>query len=74
MRKIILTTIVTSLVAASTIQMAAAAEHHTHKAYRDFRGAYNQVNASSQAIPGMGYGLNTGSNWRDDAKFEPAGN
>jgi len=74
MRKIILTTLLTSLVAASTIQMAAAAEHRAHKAYRDnFRGAYDQVDTPSHAIPGMGYGLNRAGNWRDDAKFEPAG-
>jgi hypothetical protein len=75
MRKIILTVLATSLMAASTVQIAAAAERHAHQTYRDnFRGAYNQLSTPSYATPGTGYGSNAGSNWRDDAKFEPAGN
>jgi hypothetical protein len=74
MRKIILTVLATSLMAASTVQVASAAERHSHKTYRDFRGAYDEVNAPSYATPGTGYGWTTGSNWRDDAKFRPAGN
>lgn len=73
MRKIILTALATSLMAASTVQIATAAERHSHQTYRDnFRGAYNQL-STPYATPGMAYGRNTGSNWRDDAKFEPAG-
>jgi hypothetical protein len=50
MRKIVLTALITSLVAASTLQMATAAEHHVQKARRDnFLGAYNQLNTSSLA-------------------------
>jgi archaellum component FlaG (FlaF/FlaG flagellin family) len=57
MRKIILTALVTSLVAASTVQIASAAERHSHKTYRDFRGAYNQVNMPSQPnIVDFGFG------------------
>jgi len=64
-RKIILTVLATSLMAASTVQIAAAAERHARHAHHDdFRGAYNQMSAP----------VNTGSSWRDDAKFEPAGN
>ena len=75
MRKIILTVLATSLIAASTVQMAAAAERHARHAHHDsFRGAYNQLSTPSYATPGTGYGWNTGSSWRDDAKFEPAGN
>jgi len=67
MRKIILTVLATSLIAASTVQMANAAERHArHAHYDNFRGAYNQLSAPSNA--------DTGSNWRDDAKFLPAGN
>ena len=67
MRKIILTVLATSLIAASTAQMAAAAERHARHAHHDsFRGAYNQLSTPSNA--------GTGYNWRDDAKVEPAGN
>ena len=67
MRKIILTVLATSLIAASTVQIAAAAERHARHAHHDsFRGAYNQLSTPSNA--------NTGYNWRDDAKVEPAGN
>ena len=66
MRKIILTVLATSLIAASTVQMAAAAERHARHAHHDsFRGAYNQLSTPSNA--------DTGYNWRDDAKFLPAG-
>ena len=67
MRKIILTVLATSLIAASTVQMAAAAERHARHTHHDsFRGAYNQLSTPSNA--------DTGYNWRDDAKFLPAGN
>jgi hypothetical protein len=67
MRKIILTVLATSLIAASTVQMADAAERHARHAHHDsFRGAFNQLSTPSNA--------DTGSNWRDDAKFLPAGN
>jgi len=60
MRKIILTGLVTSLVAVSTVQMAAAAERYAPKAHRDnFRGAYNQVVMPSQGernIENFGFG------------------
>jgi hypothetical protein len=57
MRKIVLTALVTSLVAASTIQMASATERHVHKTYRDFRGAYNQVNMPApRNIENFGFG------------------
>jgi hypothetical protein len=75
MRKIILTAIVTSLVAASTVQMAAAAERHAHQTYRDgFRGAYNQLNVPSQRnVEDFGFG-----GWNawgpNSVKLEPAGN
>jgi hypothetical protein len=66
MRKIILTVLATSLIAASTVQMAAAAERHARHAHHDsFRGAYNQLSTPSNG--------DTGYNWRDDAKFLPAG-
>jgi hypothetical protein len=67
MRKIILTVLATSLIAASTVQTAAAAERHARHAHHDsFRGANNQLSTPSN--------VDTGSNWRDDAKFLPAGN
>jgi len=52
MRKIILTVVGASLIAASTIQMAAAAGHHTHKADRaptsqQFRNANNSADWST---------------------------
>jgi len=66
MRKIILTVLATSLIAASTAQMANAAERHVrHAHHSDFRGSYNQLSTPSNE--------GTGYNWRDDAKFEPAG-
>ena len=66
MRKIILTVLATSLIAASTVQMAAATERHVRHTHHDsFRGAYNQLSTPSNA--------DTGYNWRDDAKFLPAG-
>ena len=66
MRKIILTVLATSLIAASTVQMAAAAERHArHAHHASFRGAYNQLSTPSNA--------DTGYNWRDDAKFLPSG-
>lgn len=72
MRKIILTVFATSLIAASTMQMATAAEPHAvKKLHHDFRGAYNQLSAP-YATPDVGYGLST-TNWRDDAKVRPAG-
>jgi hypothetical protein len=67
MRKIILTVLATSLIAASTLQMAGAAERHARHTHHDsFRGAYNQLSTPSNA--------DTRYNWRDDAKFLPAGN
>jgi predicted secreted protein len=66
MRKMILAVLATSLIAASTVQMADAAERHVRHAHHDsFRGAYNQLSTPANA--------DTGYNWRDDAKFEPAG-
>jgi hypothetical protein len=52
MRKIILTVVGASLIAASTIQMAAAAGHHTNKADRapasqQFRNANNSADWSA---------------------------
>lgn len=73
MRKIILTLLAASAIAASTTQMATAAERHAVKTlHQNFRGAYDQL-STPYATQGAGYGLNT-TNWRDDAKFEPAGN
>jgi Ni/Co efflux regulator RcnB len=75
MRKIILTILASSLMAASTVQIATAAERHAHQTHRDnFRGAYNQLSTSSHVTSATGYGWDTGNSWRDDAKFEPAGN
>ena len=66
MRKIILTVLATSLIATSTVQMADAAERHARHTHHDsFRGAYNQLSTPSNA--------DAGYNWRDDAKFLPAG-
>lgn len=60
MRSIILTVFATSLIAASTVQMASAAEHHARKASRDsFRGSYNQLIMPSQGernIENFGFG------------------
>ena len=51
---------------AKLFQMAAAAERHARHPHHDsFRGAYNQLSTPSNA--------DTGYNWRDDAKFLPAG-
>ena len=70
MRKIILTVLATSLIAASTVQMAAAAERHARHAHHDrFRGAYNQLSTPSNADAGY----NAGYYWRDDAKYLPSG-
>ena len=76
MRKLALTILGVLLITGSTAQMAMASEHHAHKPYRDnFRGAHNQLIAPSYVAPATGNGWNTtGSNWRDDAKFLPAGN
>jgi hypothetical protein len=74
MRKIILSVLATSLIVASTAQMATAAERRALKTlHHNFAGAYNRL-STPYATPGTGYGLNTNSNWREDAKFEPAGN
>jgi hypothetical protein len=74
MRWIILTVLATSLIAASAAQTATAAERHALKTlHHNFRGVYNQLN-TPYAAPETGYGVSTGSNWRDDAKVEPAGN
>jgi hypothetical protein len=75
MRKIILTALVTSLVAASTVQMAAAAEHHASKAHRDnFRGAYNQVIVPSQGTDSFGYSARDPSRiGGEDPSFKPSG-
>jgi hypothetical protein len=74
MRKTIFSVLAALVVIASTTQMTMASERHAHKAYRDnFRGAHNQLIVPSYAAPGTGYGMSTGGNWRDDAKFEPSG-
>ena len=74
MRKTIFSVLAALVVTVSTTQMTMASEHHAHKAYRDnFRGAHNQMIVPSYAAPATGYGLSTGGNWRDDAKFEPSG-
>jgi hypothetical protein len=74
MRKTIFSVLAALAVTALTAQATMASEHHAHKAYRDnFRGAHNQLIAPSYGAPGAGYGLSTGGNWRDDAKFEPSG-
>ena len=53
MRKIILTILATSLIAASTVQMADAAERHARHTHHDsFRGAYNQLSTPSVADTG----------------------
>ena len=60
MRKIILTVLATSLIAASTVQMADAfAERHARHAHHvtAFCGAFNQLSTPSNA--------DTGYNWRD---------
>jgi len=75
MRKIVLTTLVTSLVAASTIQMAAAAQRH-HQAYRsDFRGAYNQLTVPSQRnIESFGFGgIDRSRIGDEDPSLKPSG-
>ena len=79
MRKIILTALVTSLVAASSVQMATAAEHHAHKAYRgNFRGAYNQLNGFSQDhrnIQNFGFsGRDPSRVGGEDPSLNPPGN
>jgi hypothetical protein len=72
MRKIVLTALVTSLVAASTLQMATAAEHHVQNARRNnFLGAYNQLNTSSLAERNL---ENFGFSGRDPSRvggFDP---
>ena len=72
MRKIVLTALVTSLVAASTLHTATAAEHHVQKAHRDnFLGAYNQLNTSSLAERNL---ENFGFSGRDPSRvggFDP---
>jgi hypothetical protein len=65
MRKIILTVLGASLMAASTIPMAAAAEHHTHKADRaaanqQFRNANNAVDWSAGARYSGGFSAPAG--------------
>lgn len=77
MRKIILTVLATSLMAASTVQFATAAERHGHRTYRDsFRGAYNQVNGpSQQGIGTFDFGARDPSRiGGQDPSFNPAGN
>ena len=78
MRKIILTALVTSLVAASSVQMAAAAEHHARKAHRDdFRGAYNQLIMPSQGernIENFGFsGRDPSRIGGEDPSLKPSG-
>ena len=48
------------LIAASTVQMVSAAEHHVRRAHHqsDFRGSYNQLSESPYAIPETRAGRN----------------
>jgi hypothetical protein len=73
MRNTALTILGALLVTCSTVQLSMASEHQAHKA-RNFRGAYNQLNDPAYEAPATGYGWSTGGNWRDAAKFSPAGN
>jgi hypothetical protein len=78
MRKTVLAILGALLITGSAAQIAVASEHHARKVHHgNFRGAYNQLNARSYANPGPGYGWTPGAgygfNWRDAAKFEPAG-
>jgi hypothetical protein len=76
MRKIILTTLFASLIAASTIQMAAAAQRHPHQTYRsDFRGAYNQLSVPSQRnIENFGFGgMDPSRIGGEDPSLKPSG-
>ena len=77
MRSIILTVFATSLIAASTVQMASATEHHARKAYRDFRGSYNQVIVPSQGernIENFGFsGRDPSRIGGEDPSLKPSG-
>jgi hypothetical protein len=59
--------IISAVIATPVFAHAASVTRHHHaRAYDqwNFRGANNQ----------LGYGWSAGGNWRDAAKFEPAGN
>jgi hypothetical protein len=63
MRKMILTVLGAALITASTMQMASAAEHRTHRAHRapvttneQFRDSNASVVAVQPEWPGYGYG------------------
>jgi hypothetical protein len=74
MRNIAITVLGALLITFSTIQMSNASEHHAHRANRDFRGTYNQLNDPAYEAPATANGWDAGSNWRDAAKYLPAGN
>ena len=50
------------LIAASTVQMVSAAEHHVRRAHHqsDFRGSYNQLIEPHQNIENFGLGATGG--------------
>ena len=72
MRNTALTVLGALLITFSTVQMSNASERHAHGANRDFRGTYNQLNDPAYEAPATGNGSDIG-NWRDAAKYLPAG-
>jgi hypothetical protein len=61
------------LITFSTVQISNASERHAHRANRDLRGTYNQLNDPAYEAPATGNGWDAGTNWRDAAKYLPAG-
>jgi hypothetical protein len=74
MRNTTLTVLGALLITLSTFQMSNASERHAHRANHDFRGTYNQLNDPAYEALATGNSWSTGSNWRDAAKYLPAGN
>ena len=74
MRNTVLTVLGALLTTLSTVQMSNASERHAHRANHNFRGTYNQLNDPASEALATGNSWNTGSNWRDAAKYLPAGN
>jgi hypothetical protein len=73
MRNTALTVLGALLIIFSTVQMSNASERHAHRSNRELRGTYNQLNDPAYEAPATGNGWDTGSNWRDAAKYLPAG-
>ena len=72
MRNTALTVLGALLITFSTVQMSNASERHAHGVHHDFRGTYNQLNDPAYEAPATGNGSDI-SNWRDAAKYLPAG-